>query len=129
MLEKYPKDVKIVVKNFPLAMHSFAQKAATAALSAKRQGKFWEFHEKLYENMKFLSDKKFLDIAEELNLNTDTFSKDMNDPELQKIISKDIQNGTAAGVRGTPTIFINGKRLTNRSLEGFQQMIDAELKK
>jgi protein-disulfide isomerase len=129
VLEKYPKDVKIVVKNFPLAMHSFARKAATAALSAKRQGKFWEFHEKLYENMKFLSDKKFLDIAEELNLNTDTFSKDMNDPELQKIISKDIQNGTAAGVRGTPTIFINGKRLTNRSLEGFQQMIDAELKK
>ena len=110
-------------------MHSFARKAATAALSAERQGKFWEFHDKLFENMKSLSDQKFLDIAKELKLNIDTFSTDMNDPALQKMISKDIQNGTAAGVSGTPTIFINGKRLTNRSLEGFQQIIDAELKK
>jgi len=129
VLEKNPKNVKIVTKHFPLAMHSFARKAATAALSAERQGKFWEFHDKLFENMKSLSDQKFLDIAKELKLNIDTFSTDMNDPALQKMISKDIQNGTAAGVSGTPTIFINGKRLTNRSLEGFQQIIDAELKK
>jgi protein-disulfide isomerase len=128
VLEKYPKDVKVVVKNFPLKMHSFARKAAIAALAAKRQGKFWEFHSKLYINMKSLSDQKFLDIAKELGLNIDKFSKDMNDTALQEVIQKDIKDGTTAGVRGTPTIFINGKRLNNRSLEGFQQMIDAELK-
>jgi protein-disulfide isomerase len=129
VLEKYPKEVKLVFKNFPLEMHSFARKAATAVLAADRQGKFWEYHNNLFESMSSLSDQKFIDIAKELGLDMDRFKKDMNDQALQAIIQKDTQNGSAAGVRGTPTIFVNGKLLTNRSLQGFQQVIDAELKK
>lgn len=128
MLEKYPKDVRLVFKHFPLAMHPFARKAATATLAADRQGKFWEYHHKLFENMNSLSDQKFLDIAKELKLDINKFKKAVDDQALQAIIQKDTQNGSIAGVRGTPTIFVNGKLLTNRSLQGFQQMIDAELK-
>jgi protein-disulfide isomerase len=129
VLEKYPKDVKLVFKNFPLEMHPFGRKAAAAVVAAKRQDKFWEYHHKLFENMSSLNDQKFMEIAKELNLNIDKFNKDMNDPDLQAIIQKDVQNGIAAGVTGTPTIFLNGKTVTNRSIQGFQEMIDAELKK
>jgi len=129
VLEKYPKEVKLVFKNFPLEMHPLARKAASAALSAHRQAKFWEYHHELFENMSSLSDQKFLDIAKGLNLNIDRFKKDMNDQSIQALIQNDVQNGSAASVTGTPTIFVNGKRLANRSIEGFQQMIDAELKK
>lgn len=110
-------------------MHPFARKAATAALAADRQGKFREYHHELFGNMSSLSDQKFLDIAKTLNLSIETFRKDMDDQALQAIIQNDTRDGNAAGVRGTPTIFINGKLLTNRSLEGFRQRINAELKK
>jgi protein-disulfide isomerase len=58
VLEKYPNDVKLVVKQFPLPMHNYARKAATAAIAAGKQGKFWETHEKLFANQKDLSDAK-----------------------------------------------------------------------
>jgi protein-disulfide isomerase len=129
VLEKYPATVKLVFKNFPLDMHPLARKAASAALAAHRQAKFWEYHHRLFEGMSSLSDQKFLDIAKELNLDIERFRKDMNDQSVQGVIQRDVQNGSAAGVTGTPTIFVNGKRLTNRSLQGFQQMIDEEVKK
>jgi len=110
-------------------MHPLARKASSAVLAANRQAKFWEYHHELFENMSSLSDQKFLDIARGLDLNIDRFKKDMNDQAIQGIIQKDVQNGSAVGVTGTPTIFVNGKLLTNRSLQGFQQMIDPELKK
>jgi protein-disulfide isomerase len=129
VLEKYPKDVKLVFKNFPLEMHPFARKAAAAVVAANRQGKFWEYHHKLFGNMSSLNDQKLTEIAKGLDLNMDKFNKDTNDPDLQAIIQKDVRNGIAAGVTGTPTIFVNGKTVTNRSIQGFQDMIDAELKK
>jgi protein-disulfide isomerase len=129
VLDKYPKEVKLVFKNFPLEMHPLARQAATAVLAAERQGKFWEYHHKLFDSMSSLSEQKFLDIATELNLDVNKFKKDMSDQALQERIKKDTQTGSAAGVRGTPTIFVNGKLVTNRSLQGFQQIIDSELKK
>jgi protein-disulfide isomerase len=129
VLEKYPQDVKVVVKHFPLSSHKFARQAATAALAADAQGKFQEFHDKLFENQRVLNDAKVQEIARELQLDLDKFNKDLKDPAIQQLITRDMTNGRQSGVRGTPTIFINGKRLNNRSLQGFQQMIEAELKK
>lgn len=129
MLEKFPKEVKIVEKNFPLQMHKFARQAATAALAANKQGKFWEFHKKLFESISSLSDAKVQEIATQLGLDMDKFNKDLKDPAIQNIITRDLQEGTAAGVRGTPTIFVNGLPLANRSIEGFEQAIKQELKK
>ena len=129
MLGKYPKEVKLVFKNFPLSKHKFAMKAATAALAAKAQGRFWEFHDELFENHRTLNDAKIQDIAKELGLDLERFKKDMKDPAIQKLIIRDVKNGREAGVRSIPTVFINGKLLRNRRLQGFQRMIDAELKR
>jgi len=129
VLEKNPKDVKLVMKNFPLPSHSFARKAAIAAVAAEKQGKFWEIHQKLFANQRQLSDAKVEEIARELGLNMERFDRDLKDAEVQGRIDRDLKNGQQANVRGTPTIFLNGKVLQQRSLPGFQQAIDAELKK
>lgn len=129
VLEKFPKEVKVVEKNFPLQMHKFARQAATAALAAHRQGKFWEYHRKLFDSMASLSDAKVQEIALQLGLDMDRFNKDLKDPAIQSVITRDMQEGTAAGVRGTPSVFVNGKPLANRSVEGFEQAVREELKK
>ena len=129
VLEKYPNDVKLVIKHFPLAMHGYARKAAIAAVAAGKQGKFWEMHEKLFASQKELSDAKVEAIAKELGLDMERFTKDLKDPAIASLIDKDMNDGRQANVQGTPTIFLNGKSFNQRSLQGFQQAIEAELKK
>jgi len=129
VLERYPREVKIVFKNFPLTMHRFAGKAAGAALAAHAQGKFWEFHNKLFEIHRVINDAKIQDIARELGLDMERFTRDMMSPVIQGLIARDVRNGSKIGVRGIPRVFINGKILRKRSFEGFQQMIEAELEK
>ena len=124
MLDKYPNQVKYVIMHFPLKSHKFARKAAASALAAGKQGKFWEYNTLLFENYNAINDDKMEKFATGLSLNMEQFNKDTNDKGIAKMISKDIENGVVAGVRGTPTIFINGRRLQNRSLQGFQQVID-----
>lgn len=129
MLEKYPKQVKLVVKQFPLSMHSYARSAAVAALAADKQGKFWEMHHKLFASQKELSDAKVESIAQELSLNMRQFKQDLKDPAIGSLIDRDTNSAAQANVQGTPTIFVNGRLLAQRSLPGFQQAIEAELKK
>ena len=129
VLDKYPEEVKLVFKNFPLRNHKFARKAAMAALAANRQGKFWEFHDLLFNNFNRLSDQKIQAIARQLGLNQVQFEKHMKDPKILARLSQDIRDGTKVGVRGSPTIFINGRLLRRRSLEGFRVMIEKELEK
>jgi protein-disulfide isomerase len=129
LLEKYKKNVKLVFKNFPLPMHPFAQKAAAAAMAAHRQGKFSEFHRKLFESQSKLNDETIQNIAKSLKLDLDAFNRDMNDPAVQNIIARDVNEGRAAEVPGTPTIFVNGKLVQLQSLQDLDRAIDAELKK
>ncbi len=110
-------------------MHRNARPAAIAALAAGEQGKFWEFNDKLFQNQRSLSDQKYLEIAQELGLDMDAFRKSLKDPELQAMIAKNIRDGAEAGVTGTPTIYINGVRLMDRSVAGFKRVIDAQLRK
>lgn len=116
-------------KNFPIRKHKFAIKAAVAALAAERQGKFWEFHDRLMNNYNRLSDEKIREIAADLDLNLGDFEKDTRDPKIISKINQDIRIGVKAGVKGIPTTFINGRRLKNRSLKGFQDIIEKELEK
>lgn len=129
VLEAYPGKVKIAFKNFPLRNHKNAMKAATAALAANSQGKFWEFHDLLFKNYNKLDDKMINDIAVVLKLDQAALEQKMKSPEVAGQIRQDVMDGQKAGVRGTPTIFVNGKLLRDRSLQGFKAMIDAELKK
>lgn len=119
--------MKLVFKNFPLRNHKFAWPAAIAALAANKQGKFWELHDQLYENYNRLSDQKIREIAQQVGLDMEKFDKDMKAPELKAIVERDFQEGAGAGVRGIPTIFVNGRQLKNRSFEGFQAAIEKEL--
>jgi protein-disulfide isomerase len=129
VLEKYPEDVKVVFKNFPLRNHKFAMKAAVAALAAESQGKFWEFHDLLFKNYNKLNDQKIQEIALAVGLNPEEYEKQKKDAAIERRVKQDLSDGRRAGVRGTPTIFINGIRLRDRSLKGFQAAIDKQLQK
>lgn len=129
VLKNNPKTVKVVHKSFPLGNHQFAKIAALGAMAAHEQGKFWEFHDKIFQNMKELSVQKIDQIAGELKLDMARFNQDKMSAKIQAAVAADLQDGANAGVRGTPTIFVNGKVLKNRSPEGFQEAITAELKK
>ena len=129
VLEKYPKDVKAVFKNFPLRNHKLARPAAIAALAADKQDKFWEFHDLLFENYRGLSEEKIGEIAQKLGLDMEKFAADKRDPQILNMIRRDVSDGQRAGVSGTPTVFVNGRLLRNRSLRGFQTLIDKSLKK
>ena len=126
VLEKNPDTVKIAFKNMPLRFHKFADPSARAALAAHKQGKFWEFHDKLF-GVEKLSNAVINNVAVELQLDMAQFNTDMNSPEIRQMVNKDLLDAQKAGVTGTPTIFVNGKKLKNRSLAGFQAMIDKEL--
>jgi protein-disulfide isomerase len=128
VLQRNPETVKLVFKNMPLQFHEFADPAARAALAAGKQDKFWEFHDALFAAEE-LNTTVIKDIAVKLDLDMEQWLQDMASMEIRRKIYTDIQDAKKAGVTGTPTIFINGQRLEERSMQGFQRLIDAELKK
>lgn len=129
LVERYPEQAKLVFKNFPLSMHKHARFAAIAGLAAQRQGKFWALHDLMFANYRQLNPALIRQLATTLNLNMERFEEDLKDPALGRCIDSDIQEGKSIGVRGTPTIFINGRRVQKRSLEEMSHMIDEELVK
>jgi len=129
LLEKYPADLKVVFKNFPIRSHKYAVKAAAAALAAGRQGKFWEFHDALFRNYNRLNDQKIIDISKELGLDQTKFAEHRQNPAETARIRQDYQEGLRLGVRGTPTVFINGKKIKNRGMTSMEAEIEAALKK
>lgn len=121
--------MKLVFKSFPLRKHKYAKKAAVAAFAARRQGKFWEYHDLLFENIDTLSDQKFRQIARELGLDLERFEKDINDLKIVARINQDIRLGAHMGVRGTPTVFINGRVSRARTLEALEAAVESALEK
>lgn len=100
-----------------------------AALAADTYGKFWDFHDQLFLQYDKLNDQKIRDIAQNLGFNTEAFEKIMKNPKISAKIQRDIQEGRQVGVTGTPTVFVNGRRLRNWSLNGLQMLIDKALEK
>ncbi len=129
VLKAYPNDVKFVYKEFPLVtIHQNALNASKAAVAAQKQGKFWEMHDKLFANQRALSLDNLKQYAQEIGLDAAKFEKDMNSPEVQKMIDDDTKLAQQSQVNGTPSLFLNGKRVMNRSFDGLKQMIDEALK-
>ncbi len=130
VLKAYPKDVKHVFKQFPLVqIHPQAMNAAKASAAAHKQGKFKEMHDILFKNSRKLQPEDLKKYAAEIGLNVAKFEKDMESPEIAKQIDEDMALARTVGVRGTPTIFVGGKLLMNRSMDGYKAMIDPALKK
>ena len=130
VLKAYPNDVNFVMKQFPLRqIHPNADPAARAAVAAGKQGKFWEMHDELYKNQRNLSPETIKGIAEKIGLDVKKWEADMDSDDVKKEIDEDLALGQKVHVRGTPTLFINGKIAQNRSVEGMKAQIDQELKK
>lgn len=126
--ERYPDDVRIVYRHFPLSFHNRALAAAEAAACADKQGKFWEYHNLLFANNKALEDADLERYAEEIGLESDAFKACVSERETQQMVEVDINDGRTAGVSGTPAFFINGVMLGGaRPIEDFVKLIDKEL--
>jgi len=130
VLKAYPSDVNYVFKQFPLpaTMHPNALPAAKAALAAAKQVKYWEMHDALFENSRDLAGDKLKEYAGKVGLDVTRWEKDKEAPDVQQQIDTEMTEGRSADVQGTPTFFVNGKRLMNRSFDGFKQMIDDAIK-
>jgi len=111
----YGKDLVVAFKHFPLNFHKEAKEAAIASECAGEQGKFWEYHDALFENQKELSQKKFDEYAKTVGLDVDKFESCIEDGKFKDKVEADMAEARKAQVRGTPTIFINGRKFTSPS--------------
>jgi protein-disulfide isomerase len=129
VMAAYPKDVKLIYKQFPLSMHPHAELSAEASLAAREQGKFWEMYEVLFKNFQRLSRENVLTWAKQLGLDMDKFKADLDSHKFKAVVDKDLADGEAAGVYGTPSFYINGKQYNGEvSLAALKPILAAELK-
>jgi len=111
-------------------MHPFARPAAIAAEAAGRQGKFWEFHDKLFANQKKLAMVDLKQYAREVGLDTVRFEKDLVEPGMKKRMEDDMAEARSLGVTGTPAFFVNGRFLNGaKPFQEFATVINAELQR
>ncbi|MEK7614927.1 MAG: DsbA family protein [Patescibacteria group bacterium] len=124
---KYPDKIRFIYRDFPvLDLHPIAQKAAEAGKCANDQGQFWQYHDKLYQNQLDLSVDQLYQYAASLNLNKDVFRSCLDSGKHREAVLKDYQDGLTAGVRGTPTFFINGSKVEGAVPKAiFEQLIQA----
>jgi protein-disulfide isomerase len=126
--KNYPGKVRFVFRDFPLGFHSRAIPAAVAANCAEKQGKYWEVHDKLMSNQTALEDADLERVAREAKLDIDKWQACRKDPAMEEEIRKDMDDGSKAGVSGTPAFFINGVFLNGaQPYERFKAVIDREL--
>jgi len=129
VLESYPGQVRHIYKNFPLPFHRNARIAAQAALAAGKQGKFWEMHDKIFENQGGLSQAKLEEIAKGIGLDIEKFKTDMNSMEIARTVQADQDEGVKVGVQSTPTLIINGTMIMGaQNYCVFKEVIDGILK-
>ena len=133
ILAKYPNDVKVVVKNFPLSFHKQAKKAAKYSFAAHKQGKYKEMYHKIMENFRELKNNEDLPMtyAREFGLNMSQFVKDFESPEVAAQIETEINELRNSGIPrlSVPKFLIQGKEPQGRSVEAFSAAIDKILKK
>jgi protein-disulfide isomerase len=133
IVDEYPNDVQLVARY--MLFHGNSHPAAMALEGAGKQGKYWEMYNFMLERQNEWSHQKepvtdiFEKFAKELGLNIEEFNKSYDDLTFKASIAKDMADGQALGVRGTPTFFINGKMLMNLSYNDLKEAIDIELSK
>lgn len=122
--------VRLVFRDFPLSFHQYAQKASEAAECADEQGRFWEYHNKLFENNDALDTESLKRYAEELGLDAPEFDDCLDSGKMEAEVKKDFSDGSRYGVSGTPSFFINGVNLVGaQPYSVFEQAIEQALTK
>ena len=125
----YPKEVRVVFKQYPLPMHANAKPAAIAAHAAQKQNRFWEMHDLLLANQRQLDPASLRRYAESLGLDMAAYDRAVADPESARVIEQQALEAQRAGVQGTPAFFINGVQVPIWSFgtmfATMQKLIDA----
>jgi protein-disulfide isomerase len=127
--DQYQGKIRIAFKQMPLPFHDKAHLAAEAALAANEQGKFWQYHDKLFANQQALERASLEKYAEELGLNMSKFKAALDSGKFKDKVDSDAKEGAAVGATGTPTFFINGTKVVGaQPFDAFKTVIDTELK-
>lgn len=130
LMEQYGDQIRLEYRHFPLiTVHPFAVPAARAAEAASQQGKFWEMHDKLFENQSTWSNSKnpnslFVQYAEEIGLDTGTFKKHLNSSMIADAVDKSFEEARSRGFSGTPTFLLNGEVMKFTTFQEFKAAID-----
>ena len=128
VLEAYPTQVKLIYKDFPLPMHSYAQKASEAAECAGEQGKYWEMHDVLFANQDALKISDLKSYAADLGLNTTVFNACLDSGATAGDVKADLKEGQSRKITGTPSFFINGQEMVGAyPFETWKSTIDGLL--
>lgn len=128
--KKYGDKVRFVFRQFPLSFHKNAQGAAEASMAANDQGKFWEYHDLMFKNQKALGAEELAGYAKTVGLDVAKFKADMESHKYADHVKSDVALGAKVAVSGTPTLFVNGERVSNPTDVGaVSKDIDAALAK
>lgn len=128
--KKYGDKIQLVFRQFPLSFHKQAHLAAQASVEAAAQGKFWEFHDKLFENQRELERPQLEKYAKEVGLNVGKLKKALDGETHKAAVDADMKLGESVAVSGTPTLFLNGARLSNPTdVAAISKAIDEALAK
>ena len=129
MLETFPDNVRIVFKHYPLGSHRFAAKAALTAQAADLQGRFWALHDEFFKHNERLTEDKIQAAVRSLGIDAEQLDRDLKNPRVTGHVQADLNEAVRIGVRGVPAVYVNGKRLRDRSFESMVAAVDKELKK
>lgn len=128
IVSEYGDRVRLVVRDFPLSQHANARKAAEAAEAAREQNKYWEYAAVLFRNQSALGVDKLRQYATDLGLDRAKFDASLDSGKFAEKVQRDVIDGHKLGINGTPTLFINGKRISDNSYESMKAAIESALK-
>lgn len=126
---EYQDRVAFRFVHFPLSYHTNSLRAAEASECANDQGKFWEYHDKLYENQKRLGDELYYEIAGHIGLDLSSFRQCLESSSKREAVLRDLQESISKNLRGTPSFFVNNVAVDNYAYENFKKIIEQELNK
>jgi protein-disulfide isomerase len=128
IVSEFGDRVRLVMRDFPLSQHANARKAAEAAEAAREQGKYWEYATVLFRNQSALGVDKLRQYASEIGLDRKRFDASLDSGKFAEKVQRDVIDGHKLGINGTPTLYINGRRVSDNSFESVKSAVEAALK-
>jgi protein-disulfide isomerase len=128
LLAEYSGKVRLVTRDFPLQQHPYAFKAAEAAEAAREQGKYWEYTTILFQNQGALGSDQLKEYARQLRLDVEKFDAALASGKFARKVQRDVQDGLRIGVQATPTVFVNGRRVSEKTYEPLKAEIEGALR-
>lgn len=129
LLAKYPKEARLYFKHFPLQMHDNAHKAAEAGVAAQLAGKFWAMHDLMFDHARDLEEKNLVEYGQQAGLDSAQLAEELKSEKHKARVDKDVEEGRKVGVRGTPTLFVNGRKYVgaSRTADAIAREIDKNI--